>query len=83
MLEMQEAGDKENWNEAEHMENRRKLALKRKYMMMGLATVGGSLVIGLSAGLLAPVIEPALQQASRLSVWRVLVDFLLAPAVRP
>jgi len=59
-LEMQEAGDKENWNEAEHMENRRKLALKRKYMMMGLATVGGSLVIGLSAGLLAPVIGAGL-----------------------
>ena len=59
-LEMQEAADKENWNEAEHMENRRKLALKRKYMMMGLATVGGSLVIGLSAGLLAPVIGAGL-----------------------
>jgi hypothetical protein len=59
-LEMQEAADKENWNEAEHMETRRKLALKRKYMMMGLATVGGSLVIGLSAGLLAPVIGAGL-----------------------
>lgn len=59
-LEMQEAADKENWNEAEHMESRRKLALKRKYMMMGLATVGGSLVIGLSAGLLAPVIGAGL-----------------------
>jgi len=59
-LEMQEAADKENWNESEHMETRRKLALKRKYMMMGLATVGGSLVIGLSAGLLAPVIGAGL-----------------------
>lgn len=59
-LEMQEAANKETWDEAEHMENRRKLALKRKYMMMGIATVGGSLVIGLSAGLLAPVIGAGL-----------------------
>ena len=59
-LEMQEAARKENWDEAEHMESRRKMALKRKYMMMGLATVGGSLVIGLSAGLLAPVIGAGL-----------------------
>ena len=55
-LEMQANAEKENWDEGEHMENRRKMALKRRYMMMGLATVGGGLVIGLSAGLLAPVI---------------------------
>ena len=59
-LEMQEAAAKENWNEEEHMENRRKLAVKRKFVMMGLATVGGGLVIGLSAGLLAPVIGAGL-----------------------
>ena len=59
-LEMQESENKETWDEAEHMENRRKLALKRRYMMMGLATVGGSLVIGLSAGILAPVIGAGL-----------------------
>ena len=59
-LEMQEAATKETWDEAEHMEARRKRALKRRYMMMGLATVGGSLVIGLSAGLLAPVIGAGL-----------------------
>ena len=59
-LEMQEAAARENWDEADHMESRRKKALKRKYMMMGLATVGGSLVIGLSAGLLAPVIGAGL-----------------------
>ena len=59
-LEMQEQASRENWDEAEHMESRRKRALKRKYMMMGLATVGGSLVIGLSAGLLAPVIGAGL-----------------------
>ncbi len=59
-LEMQETADKETWDEAEHMEDRRKRTLKRRYMMMGLATVGGSLVIGLSAGLLAPVIGAGL-----------------------
>jgi hypothetical protein len=59
-LEMQETANKETWDEADHMENRRKRALKRKYVMMGLATVGGSLVIGLSAGLLAPVIGAGL-----------------------
>jgi hypothetical protein len=59
-LEMQQAAEKENWNEDEHKENRRKMALKKRYMMMGLATVGGSLVIGLSAGLLAPMIGAGL-----------------------
>lgn len=59
-LEMQQAAEKENWNEEEHMESRRKRALKKRYMMLGLATVGGGLVIGLSAGLLAPVIGAGL-----------------------
>ena len=59
-LEMQQSAEKENWNEDTHKENRRKMALKKRYMMMGLATVGGSLVIGLSAGLLAPVIGAGL-----------------------
>lgn len=59
-LEMQEQEEKENWDESDHMEKRRKMALKRKYMIMGLATVGGGLVIGLSAGLLAPVIGAGL-----------------------
>ncbi|KAI0006325.1 DUF726-domain-containing protein [Xylariaceae sp. FL0662B] len=59
-LEMQQQAEKENWNEDEHLENRRKLALKRRYVMMGLATVGGGLVIGLSAGLLAPLIGAGL-----------------------
>ena len=59
-LEMQEQAARENWDEAEHMESRRKMALKRRYMIMGLATVGGGLVIGLSAGLLAPVIGAGL-----------------------
>ncbi|KAK0389653.1 hypothetical protein NLU13_3228 [Sarocladium strictum] len=59
-LEMQQAAEKENWNEDEHMEARRKKNLKRRYMMMGLATVGGGLVIGLSAGVLAPAIGAGL-----------------------
>lgn len=59
-LEMQQAAEKENWNEDEHKEARRKQALKKRYMYMGLATVGGGLVIGLSAGLLAPVIGAGL-----------------------
>jgi hypothetical protein len=59
-LEMQQAAEKENWNEDEHKETRRKAALKKRYMYMGLATVGGGLVIGLSAGLLAPLIGAGL-----------------------
>ena len=59
-LEMQEAAARETWDEAEHMETRRKKALKRRYVMMGLATAGGTLVIGLSAGLLAPLIGAGL-----------------------
>ncbi|KAF2421032.1 DUF726-domain-containing protein [Tothia fuscella] len=59
-LEMQEAASKENWNEDEHMESRRKMFKNRRLVMMGLATVGGGLVIGLSAGLLAPVIGAGL-----------------------
>lgn len=59
-LEMQQQAEQENWNEDEHLENRRKMALKRKYVMMGLATVGGGLVIGLSAGLAAPLIGAGL-----------------------
>ena len=60
-LEMQEEADhQETWDESEHMERRRKLATKRRFMVMGLATVGGGLVIGLSAGLLAPVIGAGL-----------------------
>ncbi|KAF2155927.1 DUF726-domain-containing protein [Myriangium duriaei CBS 260.36] len=59
-LEMQEAADKEKWNEDDHMQQREKAARNRKLVMMGLATVGGGLVIGLSAGLLAPVIGAGL-----------------------
>lgn len=59
-LEMEEEASKENWNEDDHMETRRKKARNRRLAMMGLATVGGSLVIGLSAGLMAPLIGAGL-----------------------
>jgi hypothetical protein len=55
-LEIQEAADKENWNEDEHLKTREKSARNKRLLVMGLATAGGGLVIGLSAGLLAPVI---------------------------
>lgn len=46
----------QTWDDQDIIESRRKRALKRKYAYIGLATLGGGLVIGLSAGLLAPVI---------------------------
>ncbi|KAF1975334.1 DUF726-domain-containing protein [Bimuria novae-zelandiae CBS 107.79] len=59
-LEMEEEANKENWNEDEHMQSRAKRARNRRLALMGLATVGGSLVIGLSAGLLAPLLGAGL-----------------------
>ena len=59
-LEMQGEAEKETWDEEQHMQTREKLGKNRRLMMMGLATVGGGLVIGLSAGLLAPVIGAGL-----------------------
>ncbi|KAK3675656.1 hypothetical protein LTR78_004297 [Recurvomyces mirabilis] len=59
-LEMQEQAEKENWNEEEHMKEREKRARKKRMMVMGLCTVGGGLIIGLSAGALAPVIGAGL-----------------------
>lgn len=59
-LEMQEGSQKEVWNEEEHIEARKKLARNKRLMYMGIATVGGGLVIGLSAGLLAPMIGAGL-----------------------
>ncbi len=46
----------QTWDESIHMHIRKKKSLKKKYMYVGLATLGGGLVLGLSAGLLAPVI---------------------------
>lgn len=59
-LEMQEAELRETLDESDNLDNRRKAALKRKYITMGLVTVGGAAVIGLSAGLLAPLIGAGL-----------------------
>lgn len=53
-LEIQE--DVETLKNEGLIEVAQKAGNKRRYMMLGLATIGGGLVIGLSAGLLAPVI---------------------------
>lgn len=45
------------------VDQREKESRNRRYVMMGLATVGGGLVIGLSAGLLAPLIGAGLGAA--------------------
>lgn len=55
VLQLDESAD-QDWTEREIIETRRKKSRKRKYAYVGLATVGGGLVIGLSAGLLAPVV---------------------------
>nr|GAT51735.1 predicted protein [Mycena chlorophos] len=60
-LEIQEDVDKIEQQEV--IEGRQKAARKKRYMMLGLATLGGGLVIGLSAGLLAPVIGAGLGAA--------------------
>ncbi|KAF2858776.1 DUF726-domain-containing protein [Piedraia hortae CBS 480.64] len=59
-LEMQEQAHTENWNEDEHLKSREESARKKRLVVMGLCTVGGGLVIGLSAGMLAPVIGAGL-----------------------
>lgn len=46
----------ETLNDESAVKQRMLMARKKRMVMMGLATVGGGLVIGLSAGLLAPVI---------------------------
>ncbi|KAK9366620.1 hypothetical protein V1509DRAFT_629077 [Lipomyces kononenkoae] len=55
-----EEGSYQIWKEDDIIEDRRKRVLKKKYLYMGLATIGGGLVIGLSAGVLAPVIGAGL-----------------------
>ncbi|KAJ7053879.1 hypothetical protein C8F01DRAFT_1374794 [Mycena amicta] len=60
-LEIQEDVDK--MEQQEVIEGRQKAARKKRYVMLGLATLGGGLVIGLSAGLLAPVIGAGLGAA--------------------
>lgn len=55
-LDMEQSTDDQVWNESEHMKKRRAKKRRRKMAYVGLAMVGGSLVLGLSGGLLAPVI---------------------------
>lgn len=57
-LEIQEGV--ERLEQQEVIEGRQKAGRKKRLAMVGLATIGGGLVIGLSAGLLAPVIGAAL-----------------------
>lgn len=60
-LDLQEGA--EQLKQDDIIQNRLKLGRNKRYMMMGLATLGGGLVIGLSAGLLAPVIGAGLGAA--------------------
>ncbi|KAG6888053.1 hypothetical protein C0992_009792 [Termitomyces sp. T32_za158] len=53
-LEIQE--DVEKMEQKDLIEGQQKAQKRKRYVMLGLATLGGGLVIGLSAGLLAPVI---------------------------
>ncbi|KZT08796.1 DUF726-domain-containing protein [Laetiporus sulphureus 93-53] len=60
-LEIEEGTEK--LEQEDIIKNVQKATRKRRYMMLGLATIGGGLVIGLSAGLLAPVIGAGLGAA--------------------
>ncbi|KAG9003651.1 hypothetical protein FRB90_011140 [Tulasnella sp. 427] len=60
-LEIQEGIEK--LEQKEVIEGRDSAAKKKRYLMVGLATIGGGLVIGLSAGVLAPVIGAGLGAA--------------------
>ncbi|CAG61726.1 uncharacterized protein GVI51_K12419 [Nakaseomyces glabratus] len=55
-LDLEQSTDDQVWDEQDHMKDRRKKRKRRKMAYVGLAMVGGSLVLGLSGGLLAPVI---------------------------
>jgi len=61
-LQIQESSE-QTWHDDALIDQRAKQARNRRYMLMGLATIGGGLVIGLSAGLLAPVIGAGLGAA--------------------
>ncbi|KAG8836349.1 hypothetical protein FRC17_005635 [Serendipita sp. 399] len=56
-LEIEEGA--ESLDSQDIIESRKKSARRKRYVMLGLATLGGGLVIGLSAGVLAPVIGTA------------------------
>ena len=60
-LEIQE--EVENLENNQIIDGRQKSARKKRIVMLGLATLGGGLVIGLSAGLMAPLIGAGLGAA--------------------
>lgn len=60
-LEIQEGV--ENVENSEVIDGRQKSSKKKRMVMLGLATLGGGLVIGLSAGLMAPLIGAGLGAA--------------------
>lgn len=51
---------KQTWDEHDLLDEHRRKYRKQRLVAIGLATVGGGIVIGLSAGLLAPVIGAGL-----------------------
>ncbi|AQZ19108.1 YFL034W [Zygosaccharomyces parabailii] len=55
-LDMEQSTEDQQWTESQHMKDRRRRRRRKKICYVGLAMVGGSLVLGLSGGLLAPVI---------------------------
>ncbi|EJS43926.1 YFL034W [Saccharomyces arboricola H-6] len=55
-LDMEQSTEDQEWDEQDHMKKRRKSKRRKKMAYVALAMVGGSLVLGLSGGLLAPVI---------------------------
>ncbi|CAI1967606.1 hypothetical protein SEUBUCD646_0F00270 [Saccharomyces eubayanus] len=55
-LDMEQSTEDQVWDEQNHMKNRRKSKRRNKMAYVALAMVGGSLILGLSGGLLAPVI---------------------------
>lgn len=55
-LDMEQSTEDQVWDEQDHMRNRRRSKRRKKMAYVALAMVGGSLVLGLSGGLLAPVI---------------------------
>lgn len=55
-LDMEQSTEDQVWSEDQHMKARRKKNRRKKLCYVGLATIGGSVVLGLSGGLLAPVI---------------------------
>ncbi|CAB4252478.1 similar to Saccharomyces cerevisiae YFL034W Putative integral membrane protein that interacts with Rpp0p, which is a component of the ribosomal stalk [Maudiozyma barnettii] len=59
-LDMEQATEDQVWNEEKFMKDRRTKKRRKKMAYVGLAMVGGSLVLGLSGGLLAPVIGAGL-----------------------